>query len=354
MFMLNPGNSEHPLVSVVIPITRYETELDEALVSVFHQSEQDFEVVLVNNYATSGVLVIAEKWQFGHPDRMRIVTELKRGAVSARNKGISESRGEFIAFLDSDDRMKPDRLKVQLDAIRQDPEITLVGSWKDEISPAGKVITRNSVPQIPKWASILFGKSDRWRLDPFYEPQTSTFFIRNSAIKDVGMFDPRFDPFWLEDTDFSFRMYEKGRVVIVPQSLVEYRIHSEADSIRRIFDFGLILKHDVFFSILKEKYYMKDDSDSRSSFIKLKSRWIRETGIKLLAYQKGERYGKDLIQRSFFLNPLDIQNWESFVRSRLPKFFYPRAFGIKGPIDAVLPEYVDDKWLSDLFFLEEY
>ena len=341
-----------PLVSVVIPITRYESELDEALLSVFQQKEQDYEVILVNNHALPSVLAVAEKWHLKHPDRIHIVTEQTPGAVSARNRGILSSRGEFIAFLDSDDRMKPDRLSLQISAMRQDPEINLVGSWKDEISPDGEVIGKDSAPQIPRWASILFGKTDRWKRDPFYEPQTSTFFIRASAIQKAGLFDTRFDPFWLEDTDFSFRMYEKGRVVIVPQSLVEYRVHSKSDSIRRIFDFGLILKHDVFFSILKEKYYLKDNSASRSAFSKLKSRWLRETGIKMLAYQNGERYGKELIQKSLLENPSDIQNWESFLRSRLIRSFYPRAFGIKGPIDAVLPDYVDDAWISNLFSLE--
>ena len=341
-----------PLVSVVIPITRYESELDEALLSVFQQKEQDYEVILVNNHALPGVMAVAEKWQFKHPNRVRIVTEPIRGAVSARNKGILTSCGEFIAFLDSDDRMKPDRLSLQIAAMREDPEITMVGSWKDEISPDGVLIGKDSIPQIPRWASILFGKTERWKRDPFYEPQTSTFFIRASAIEKVGMFDTRFDPFWLEDTDFSFRMYEKGRVVIVPQSLIEYRVHQKADSIRRIFDFGLILKHDVFFSILKEKYYLKDNSDSRSAFLKLKSRWLRETGIKMLAYQNGERYGKELIRKALLENPSDIQNWESFLRSWFIKRFYPRAFGVKGPIDAVLPEYVDDAWVSNLFSLD--
>lgn len=342
-----------PLISVVIPITRYEVELNEALVSVLNQSEQDFEVILVDNHATPGTLEIAESWQLRHPERIRVVVEPKRGAVSARNKGILESRGEFIAFLDSDDRMKPDRLKLQLEVLRQNQEISLVGGWKDEISADGRVVLeKNSAPQIPRWATILFGQSERWKKDPFYEPQTSTFFIRSSSIRDVGMFDPRFDPFWLEDTDFSFRMYEKGRVFIVPQSLVEYRVHPESDSIKRIFDLGLILKHDLFFSILKEKYFLKGKKESESAFKKLKSRWLRETGIKILAYPNGGKIGKDLIRRSFELNPLDMQSLEAFVRSILPTQFYPRAFGVKGPIDAVLPEFVDDRWASNLFFLE--
>ncbi|MHB1756700.1 MAG: glycosyltransferase family 2 protein [Leptospirillum sp.] len=345
-------DNKAPLISVVIPITRYESELNEALVSVFSQTEQNFEVVLVDNHATKGTRSIAEDWELKHPEKIRLVFEAKKGLVSARNKGISESRGQFICFLDSDDRMKADRLAIQLKTLQSDPSIILVGSWTDEISPDGKMILgKNSNPKIPRWANILFAKQDRWKKDPFYEPRPSTFFMRTSVCKEE-LFDERFDPFWLEDTDFSFRMYERGRVVIVPQSLVEYRVHPKADSIRRIFDFGLILKHDVFFSILKEKYYLKDNSDSRSAFSKLKSRWLRETGIKVLAYQDGERYGKELIRKSLFENPSDIQNWESFLRSRLIRSFYPRAFGVKGPIDAVLPEYVDDAWVSNLLSLD--
>lgn len=346
-------DNKNPLISVVIPITRYECELNEALLSVFSQTEKNFEIILVDNHATPGTRSIAESWVLRYPEKVRLVFEIKKGLVSARNKGIIESRGQFISFLDSDDRMKPDRLEIQHKTLLSDPSITLVGSWTDEISPDGKMILgKNSTPKIPRWASILFANQVRWKADPFYEPRPSTFFLRASVCK-AELFDPRFDPFWLEDTDFSFRLYEKGRVAIVPQSLVEYRVHPEADSIRRIFDFGLILKHDVFFSILKEKYLRKGTSESISAFTKLKSRWLRETGIKMLAYQDGERYGKDLIRRSFFLNLSDIQNWESFVRSQLPRFFYPRAFGVKGPIDAVLPKYVDDKWLSNLFSLED-
>jgi len=345
------SDNKFPLISVVIPITRYERELDEALLSVFNQTEKNFEVVLVDNYTTPGTRSVAESWEMKHPEKVRLVSETKKGAVAARNRGILESLGQFICFLDSDDRMKSDRFEIQLETLLSDSSISLVGSWTDEISPDGKMIVgKNAKPKIPRWASILFAKQDRWKFDPFYEPRTSTFFMRASVCKEV-MFDPRFDPFWLEDTDFAFRMYERGRVVIVPQSLVEYRVHPEEDSIRRIFDIGLIVKHDLFFSILKEKYLLQGNSGSKSAFIKLKSRWLRETGIKMLAYQNGERYGKDLIRRSFFLNLSDVQNWESFFRTQLPKPFYPRAFGVKGPIDAVLPEYIDDRWISSLFSL---
>lgn len=342
-----------PEVSVVIPTTRYEKELEETLKSVFLQSYQDFEVILVDNHATPGTRSVAEDWERKFPDRIRIVREESRGACSARNKGISESRGEFIALLDSDDRMKPDRLERQLAMIQKDKDVALVGSWFDEISSDGQsFIGRNNKPGIPRWGKILFDNTPRWSSDPFYEPLTSTFFFRTSDARKIGMFDRKFDPIWQEDTDFSFRLYEIGKVVTVPQALVDYRVHTASDGIRRIFDIGVIVNHDVLFSKLRDKYYQRGDSDSRSRFEKLKSRWLRESGIKILAYKNGEKIGKDLIWKSFQSDPFEPKNWESVIRMNFSRPFYPRAFGIKGPIDATLPKFATAEWAGNLFALD--
>lgn len=341
------------LISIVIPMTRYVVEMDEALKSVFAQTEQDFEVILIDNHATPNTLNIAKKWKDRFSDHIRIVKEEAKGAVSARNRGILESRGEFVALLDSDDRMKPDRIKVQLDEIRKNDDIVLVGSWYDELSPDGQsVLRRDSRPAIPRWWSLLFEKNPDFRENPFYEPQTSTFFFRTAVARKIGMFDPRFDPFWLEDTDFAFRMYQAGKIRIVPRSLVEYRTHPPSDSLRRIFDFGLIRKHDLFFSILRDRFYLKDDPKSRKAFLKLQSRWMRETGIKLLALKGGEDFGRHLLRKALSRDPFDPQTLEVNLRIHLPRRFYPRAFGVRGPVDFSLPPDVDRDFIDALFSLE--
>ena len=342
------------LVSVIIPITRYEVELGEALASVFSQSYPVFEIILVDNNATLKTRKVAEVWREKDPSRIRIVREGHPGAVSARNRGIRESRGEFVALLDSDDRMKPDRLEVQLEEIQKNDDIVLVGSWYDELSPDGQsILRRDSRPAIPRWWSILFEKNSAFRESPFYEPQTSTFFFRTSVAQKIGMFDPRFDPFWLEDTDFAFRMYQAGKIHIIPRSLVEYRTHPPSDSLRRIFDFGLIQKHNLFFSILRDKFYRKDDPKSRRAFLRLQSRWMRETGIKLLALKDGEAFGRHLLRKALSRAPFDPQTLEANLRIHLPRQFYPRAFGVQGPVDFSLPPDVDRELIDALFSLEK-
>ncbi len=343
-----------PTISIVIPITRYVFELDEALASVFTQSLQDFEVIIIDNHATTEAREVAEKWLSREPERIKIIREEIRGLVSARNRGISESKGEYIALLDSDDRMRPERLQIQLDKIQKNDNIVLVGSWTDELSPDGTQIQhKHSIPTVPRWWKILFSCSHSFFENPFYEPRPSTFFFRASIARKIGMFDLRFDPFWLEDTDFAFRMYLEGKVTIVPQSLVEYRTHPESDSLRRIFDFGLIEKHHIFFSILRERFYRKEDPQSRKAFSKLQSRWMRETGIKLLAMKNGEEMGKALIKKAFYKSPFDIQNIEALLRINLSKSLYPRAFGVQGPVNFSVPDHVDRGWIESLFSLDQ-
>ena len=342
-----------PLISVVIPITRYEKELPEALDSVFSQTYKSFEIVLIDNHATEGSRIIAEGWQVKNPDRIRIIQEESKGACSARNRGIQESRGEFIALLDSDDRMKAHRLEKQLEVIQGDKDVALVGAWFDEISADGKnIIGKENKPGIPRWGKILFSGTSRWDSEPFFEPLTSTFFFRRADAIKIGMFDEKFNPIWQEDTDFSFRLYELGKVKVVPQSLVEYRIHTQGDSVRRIFDLGVIVNHNTLFSKLKENYFDRKSKDSRLRFNKLASRWARESGIKLLYYKNGDVLGKELIRKSFRLNPWDLKNLETIIRANLPKTFYPRPFGVSPKMDLILPEYATLEWAQGLFSLD--
>lgn len=342
-----------PEISVVIPITRYENELEEALVSVFGQLFEDFEVVLVDNHASLGALAVAARWEKDNPGRIRIVREERKGAASARNRGILESRGEYVALLDSDDRMKPERLSVQLGVIRQNPDISLVGAWEDEMSPDGKSIVRqNAKPNVPRWAEYLFRHTERFRSDPLAEPQTSTFFFRKETALSAGLFDIRFDPFWLEDSEFVLRMYEKGRVSIVPEVLTEFRLHTAADANRRIYDFDLISKHDLFFTILRDKYYSPEDRDSVRGFRKLRSRWLRESGVKILNLPGGERLGRKMISDAASEDPLDYKNWETMFLSGFSPAFRPKPFGVlPGPKDA-LPTFADETWAMKLFSLE--
>ncbi|AFS53465.1 glycosyltransferase family 2 protein [Leptospirillum ferriphilum] len=334
-----------PTISVIIPFTKNPIQLDEAISSVMQQTFKDFEIVLVNNQSSQDALDNALVWSRKHPAKIRLVSELKKGAAAARNRGILESHGEFIAFLDSDDRMKPHRLYAQLEALKNHPEITLVGAWKDRVSPDGQtLLEKNDKPKIPRWASILFLDDSRFLKDPLFEPQTSTFFFRKETALEIGSFDETFDPFWLEDTDFVLRMYQRGRILIVPDSLIEYRTHTQEEEDYRIFDIRNIQNHGLFFEKLKGWYFSKSSPSMRKAFDKIASRWLRESAIKIIYFHGGEKISRVLLKRAIAANNLDIKNIECFLRFFLPSSLWPRPFNRIPLTRGVLPEDINLEW----------
>ena len=103
-----------PMISVVIPAYRSGHLMKEALVSVLKQTFQDFEIVLVDNNADHETQSIISSYAKRHPEKIRALPEKTKGVCSARNRGILEFRGRFIALLDDDYIMYPDRLAAQL------------------------------------------------------------------------------------------------------------------------------------------------------------------------------------------------------------------------------------------------
>lgn len=102
------------MISIIIPCYNSETFVSRALDSVLRQTYTDWEIILVNNNSTDGTQVVLENFQAKYPDRVRIFQESKKGAPAARNKGLQESRGEWIQFLDADDEILPEKLAGQL------------------------------------------------------------------------------------------------------------------------------------------------------------------------------------------------------------------------------------------------
>lgn len=115
-----------PEISVVIPSYRGGSLLAEAIESVLVQSFQDFEIVLVDNNADPETKAIILRYMKEYPNRIRVFLETEQGVCSARNRGILESYGNYIALLDDDDMMTPDRLEKQRRAAIKEPDASMV------------------------------------------------------------------------------------------------------------------------------------------------------------------------------------------------------------------------------------
>jgi len=107
------NESEH-LVSVITPAYNCEKYIEECMESVINQTYQNWEMIIVNDKSTDNTKAIVEEYAKREP-RIKLYNQDKNaGAAAARNKAIELSKGRFIAFLDSDDIWKPNKLERQI------------------------------------------------------------------------------------------------------------------------------------------------------------------------------------------------------------------------------------------------
>lgn len=110
------------MISVVIPLYNKEERIAHTLQSVFTQTFQDFEIVVVDDGSTDNSVEEVEKFT---DSRIRLIHQTNAGVSAARNRGIEEARGELIAFLDADDEWKPRYLETQYGLYQKYPECSV-------------------------------------------------------------------------------------------------------------------------------------------------------------------------------------------------------------------------------------
>lgn len=118
-----------PFVSIIIPCFNSEPFVERAIESALRQTLTDFEIILVDNRSTDKTYEILTSWQSRFPKKIKVFQEGKQGVSSARNKGISESRGEWIQFLDSDDELHPEKIARQLALAKKHHAGLVAGSY---------------------------------------------------------------------------------------------------------------------------------------------------------------------------------------------------------------------------------
>ncbi|MHC1714478.1 MAG: glycosyltransferase family 2 protein [Acidaminococcaceae bacterium] len=116
-----------PKISVIMPIYNTDKQyLEEAIESILQQTYTDFELILIDDASTTDIQKVIQK---NNDSRMKYIRlNENQGAAIARNLGIREASGEFIAFLDSDDIALPERFNTQINYFKSNPNVDCVGS----------------------------------------------------------------------------------------------------------------------------------------------------------------------------------------------------------------------------------
>lgn len=180
-----------PTVSVVIPVYNRAHCIAEAVESVLGQTFRECEVLVVDDGSTDATPEVLARYG----DRIRYLRQENAGPAAARNRGIRESRGEFVAFLDSDDLWRPEKLELQVREFRGDDRMGIVATNVIFLYPDREVRTP-------------FGEKDTGAIrDGFLDEflmVTSSVMIRTECFREVGLFNETLQ--YAEDLDLFYRV----------------------------------------------------------------------------------------------------------------------------------------------------
>jgi len=171
-----------PLVTVVTPAYNIAKYVGEAVDSVLRQTFHDFEYLVIDDGSDDNSIDVV-KAHSGDDPRFRLVAGEHRGLSAARNAGIREARGEYIAFLDGDDRWHPKFLERQLRLIQSlPPDVGVVFC-------RSRLVLENGTLVFLQWQ-----RAGRYDFDDFLVAGNparsgSSLLVRKSCFADVGGFD---------------------------------------------------------------------------------------------------------------------------------------------------------------------
>lgn len=123
-------------ISVIVPVFNRENLIIRTLDSILNQTKLPYELIIVDNNSTDSTVEKVEHWiekNSGKGIRIRLLSEPKRGAYAARQKGLIEAKGNYVIFFDSDDTMRPDLIKKAEEVVSQFPTADIV-CWKCKLN----------------------------------------------------------------------------------------------------------------------------------------------------------------------------------------------------------------------------
>lgn len=193
-----------PTVSVVIPAYNCESTIERAIHSVMEQTYQPIEIVVVDDCSIDNTRDVIKK--FGQRV-LFIEHERNKNGAAARNTGANQSKGEYLAFLDSDDEFYPDKIEKQMHQIRSLSNKSGVASVTSAVNEAGESIdTRASVI---KAKQLMLGKVSI--------VSTSALLVHRDDFLHIGGFDEKFRRH--QDLEFCIRLAEVSEIHCIEEPL---------------------------------------------------------------------------------------------------------------------------------------
>jgi len=199
-----------PTVSVIMAVYNGEQYLPEALASILKQSRAVDEIVVVDDGSTDATADVA----VAAGETVRVIRQANAGQSAARNRGVAESRGDFLAFLDCDDLIHPRKVERQLARFAERPELVLIDAYAQNFWS----------PEIPVEDRALDGWEAQTHSDEPWPEFIGTWLFRRSLWETVGGFDESRS--FAEDSDWHDRVRFTGLPIETMRAvLARRRLH---------------------------------------------------------------------------------------------------------------------------------
>ncbi len=204
------------LVSVIIPAFNSEKYITECIDSVLTQTYQNIEIIIVNDGSTDNTVDIVSEYK---NDQIKLFHQKNSGAAAARNHGIKQASGVWIAFIDADDIWLPDKLQKQLKHCANQGWSHTDMFFHGDVYPKH---TKNTAFTSKHSGFILKNLLIENSIG------TSSVLIKKEILQELGGFNT--DLRALQDWELWLRVAEKHQVCYFDEPLVYYRVHSSSVS----------------------------------------------------------------------------------------------------------------------------
>ncbi|MGP4843261.1 glycosyltransferase family 2 protein [Marinobacter sp. 1Y8] len=284
------------LISIVTPTYNREAFLGEAIQSVIDQTYEHFELIIVDDGSTDESEALVQRY-VQEDSRIRYFKQHNQGQSVARNRGVQESRGEFVCFLDSDNKWFPDKLEVSVKAFADNPSVDIVYGDNVTISETGAETSRSNMP---RHSGRITG---RLLADNFISMNTT--MVRKHCFDKLGAFNER--DRLAEDYELWLRLSTEFRFLYIPHYFGYYRVMDDQISTDKEARFSanerIVL---AFLQQFPEALTRKEQRAGLCRFYLRKARYLSATG------QLGRCFRS--LGRAFVLDPFWIGPWRTSAR----------------------------------------
>ncbi len=292
-------------VSAIIPVYNGAVTIAEAIDSALAQSYSSLEVIVVNDGSTDATAEVLRRYG----QRIKVIERPNSGIAASRNIGVAAAKGEYLAFLDSDDAWAPAMIEHTVAALDGNPNCVLVYTNCTVIDSDGhdldSALIGAGVDHAPTLHEML---SRLWPIMP------SAVVMRRAAFDSCDGFSEEFRSYGFEDVIFWLRVREEGAFCYLPECLVKWRFSLYPNPLKTAW--RTPEAPITFNRILRERYGI-----GAERLLAERARANRSIlgYIGLRALRDGDRTSaREAFRRALQINPLRVKNILRYLRTYLP------------------------------------